>query len=99
FPDFGHIPEGTDLTVDNAGNAIPGLLPPIPTNTFHIPTPPVSAITNFPNPGDYEPTARYNVINTNPAEEMMTMLNGIIDSMSYENNAQGNLGDLTAAQS
>jgi len=65
-------------------------------NTFPIPTPPVSTTAGTVN-GLPQPTTSFN--NLPAAEKLFTIYNGTITNMVYINNADGNLGDLTAAQS
>src|SRR5215831_449749 len=61
--------------------------------TTQIPTPVPSLMVD----GTPEPQASFNAL---PAgERLMTIYNGSITGLSYVNNSQGNLGDLTTSQS
>jgi uncharacterized protein affecting Mg2+/Co2+ transport len=61
--------------------------------TVQIPTPIPSLMVN----GAPEPQTSFNALLA--GERLMTIYNGSITSLSYINNSQGNLGDLTASQS
>lgn len=61
--------------------------------TFQIPPPIPSMMVD----GTPQPQSSFNALS--PGERLMTMYNGTITGVSYVNNSQGNLGDLTASQS
>jgi hypothetical protein len=61
--------------------------------TFVIPPPPVSKLVG----SNQQPTTSFN--NLPAADKLFRIYNGTIDSITYINNADGNLGDLSAAQS
>jgi len=61
--------------------------------TFPIPAPPVSKLVG----AFQQPTQSFN--NLPAGDKLMRIYNGTIDSITYINNADGNLGDLNAAQS
>lgn len=63
--------------------------------TFDIPAPIPSQ--NVPPGPDAEPQTSFGVLPA--ADKKFRIYNGVIDSITYINNADGNLGDLTAAQS
>jgi len=63
--------------------------------TFDIPAPIPSQ--NVPPGPDAEPQTSFGVLPA--ADKKFRIYNGVINSIAYINNADGNLGDLTAAQS
>ena len=63
--------------------------------TFQIPTPVPSQ--NVPPGPDAEPQTSFGALPA--ADKLFRIYNGVITNMFYVNNADGNLGDLTAAQS
>ncbi|MFY9556815.1 MAG: hypothetical protein WAV47_19045, partial [Blastocatellia bacterium] len=87
---FGHPAEAIDPTAGIAGLGAP--------NTFAIPPPPVSSTAGTVG-GLAQPTTSFSLL---PAgEKDFTRYNGTINAggLVFINNADGNLGDLTVAQS
>ena len=97
---FGRISETVNPLLTTQGNPLPG--GPFVANTFAIPTPPVSGTVSgspaSPTVGGLvQPTTRFNSLPA--AEKLFTIYNGTGATLTYINNAQGVLGDLTANQS
>ncbi len=90
---FQRISETVNPLLNTQGNPLPGTFV---ANTFAIPTPLVS--TTVGTVGSLlQPTTRFNSLPA--AEKLFTIYNGTGATLTYINNAQGNLGDLTANQS